>query len=99
MQAGTRGAIMYLRSTLLACAVLALAATTPLLAAHKVQMIVSGVGCLGTEGCSVQQEVPFSVSFDLNTLSGQQVPNFNQGPPGCLSEFESSNLAITDFFA
>jgi len=89
---------MYLRQILLAGALIALAVTAPL-RAEEVQLTFSGLIC---NNCSlVSQELPFTVSFDLNTSSGQQSGLLFQQIDGIdyLASLNAVNLAITDFSA
>jgi hypothetical protein len=82
---------------------IAFAAAASSLQAQEVQMTFNGLGCLDS-ACT--QEIPFVVSFDLNTLSGNlqtSVVPFANGMPSpggvpSVVAFNASNMAVTNFF-
>jgi hypothetical protein len=89
---------MYLR---LAIVVAWLCAIAPL-RAQEVQLTVTGQVCVSPCNTDSVPLVPYSVSFDVNTLSGQQTAQFaavGGSSVPCLETFTGSNVAISNFHA
>jgi hypothetical protein len=88
---------MQLRVMLLAAPLLA--STAPL-RAEEVQLDFGGTACLNTVDCTVQNSVPFAISFDLNTLSGTRTTSFIPvNGVGCLETFLAQGISMTNFKA
>jgi len=85
-----------LAAGLLTCVLLCL---TPhaVVRAQEVQLSFTGIAC--AQSNSAICNIPFAVSFDVNTLSGQQVNGpFNTiGGVACFGGFSDSNLAVSNF--
>jgi hypothetical protein len=89
---------MYLR---LAIVVALWCAIAPL-RAQEVQLTLTGQACVSPCNTDNVPLVPYSVSFDVNTLSGQQTEQFAPGLGSsvpCLETFTGSNVALSNFHA
>jgi hypothetical protein len=72
------------------------------LRAQEVQLTLTGQACVSPCNTDNVPTVPYSVSFDVNTLSGQQTAQFGPGLGSsvpCLETFTGSNVAISNFHA
>ena len=90
---------MDIRTVLLA-GTLAFASTA--VRSEELQVTYSGQAC-PEFSCSPSSSEPFSLSYDVDTRSGQTSASFGVSPPSVtspvLSEFETSNQVVTNFVA
>ena len=85
----------------LAIVLTCLCAIAPL-RAQELQLTLTGQACVSPCNTDNVPLVPYSVSFDVNTLSGQQTAQFAPGLGSsvpCLETFTGSNVAISNFHA
>src|SRR4029077_20456114 len=69
--------------------------------AEEVQLDFGGIAeCANSTDCAVRGSVPFTISFDLNTLSGTLAPTFAPiNGASCLEILAAQGISMTNFSA